>query len=476
MQNNKIKEMLSNIIRVMFSNILSVISGIIVGIILPKILTVTDYGNYKTFNLYVAYLGLFTLGITDGIVLDYGGKNYDELNKPFFRTVFKLFFIIELLCSFLIMASAIFFFNGNARYIAISVGLVLLAQNVSNYFQQLSQITQRFKEYSNRNVIKSVFTILSVFILMLLKKMNAIYDYRIYIIMILLIQYILMFWYIHTYRNIVFGESQGYSGSLQIIKRFAVTGFPLLFANLCSTLILTIDRQFVNILFTTEIYAVYAFAYNMLALVTVATSAMSVVIYPMLKRTNERTLSQNYSLMISMILMFVYCALCSYFPLNSFVKWFLPKYIDSLIIFRIIFPGLSISTAITVIMHNYYKTIGESKLFFKKSVIVLIISGLANLFAYLLFKNTVAISVASIITMIFWYVFTEYTLSIKLQIKTCRNLIYMILMMLTFYLISCLTNEWLGLVIYIVAFFLISLCMYRSSLISIKEILVGKKA
>lgn len=63
-------------------------------------------------------------------------------------------------------------------------------------------------------------------------------------------------------------------------------GFPLLFANLCSTLILTLDRQFVNVLFDNATYAVYAFAYNMLSLVTVATSAISTVLYPTLKRVD----------------------------------------------------------------------------------------------------------------------------------------------------------------------------------------------
>ena len=144
-------------------------------------------------------------------------------------------------------------------------------------------------------------------------------------------------------------------------------GFPLLFANLCATLILTLDRQFVNILFDTSTYAVYAFAYNMLSLVTVATSAIATVLYPTLKRSTKESMVENYPRLIALMLLLVFAANAVYFPLCWFVKWFLPKYNDSLVIFRIIFPGLAISSAVTVVMHNYYKVLGKIYVIFLRA-------------------------------------------------------------------------------------------------------------
>ena len=64
--------MIKNIIRVLLSNVATIISGIVIGFIIPKILSVRDYGMYKTFTLYMTYAGFFSLGIIDGIVLKFG--------------------------------------------------------------------------------------------------------------------------------------------------------------------------------------------------------------------------------------------------------------------------------------------------------------------------------------------------------------------------------------------------------------------
>lgn len=77
MGNGKFKTALANIMRVLASNAISIVVGIAVGFLLPKLLTVTDYGYYKAFNLYGSYIGLFTLGVIDGIVLEFGAKDYE---------------------------------------------------------------------------------------------------------------------------------------------------------------------------------------------------------------------------------------------------------------------------------------------------------------------------------------------------------------------------------------------------------------
>ena len=468
---SKIFVVLKDIIRIMCSNIVSLMSGVALGFLLPKLLSVTDYGYYKTFNLYVAYIGIFTFGITDGIVLLFGGKDYDNLNKKFFRSVFKIFLFIEICCSCIIACLGFAFTDLSLQFIFIALGINLLAQNIVNYFQQISQITQRFKEYSNRNFIISILNISSVIFLYILKMANVFYDYRIYICLVLLIQYILMIWYIYTYRSIVFGKCLTIISTLKSVKYFVWIGFPLLVANLCSTLMLTIDRQFVNVFFDTDTYAVYAFAYNMLSLVTVATSAISVVLYPLMKRTSNEKLTSNYNIFIMIMLIFTNFAIASYFPLCSFINWFLPEYSASLFIFRIIFPGLTISTTITVVMHNYYKTMNANNLFFKKSIIVLGVSVLANLIAFYVYGTTSAISIASIITMLFWYIYVEDFFKSRLKIDTKRNFVYMLLMIALFYIITIIKTMWIGFLLYILAYSLFTLLFYFKDIKKIKRMI-----
>ena len=78
---NEIKKTILNIVKVSSSNIIQLFSGVLIGFLLPRIIGKIDYGYYKTLTLYTSYIGLFALGITDGIYLKFCGKKYDELDK-----------------------------------------------------------------------------------------------------------------------------------------------------------------------------------------------------------------------------------------------------------------------------------------------------------------------------------------------------------------------------------------------------------
>ena len=453
------KKTIGNIFKVAASNILKLLAGVLVGFLLPKIIGITDYGYYKTFTLYATYIGLFAFGITDGVYLKYGGKNYEELDKSNFRFYTIFYFFLELISSVVIALIAILFLKDEIRYIFICLAVFLIFNNITGYFQIISQITGRFNELSIRTLIQSILTALTVIGLWLVHRFSDnIITYRIYTIIYISITAILALWYIITYRDITFGK-QGKRDWKDILE-FVKIGFPLLIANLCSSLILALDRQFVSILFDTDTYAVYAFAYNMLGLITTALSAISTVIYPTLKRTDENTLKSTYSRLIEIILILVFGCLLVYFPLCWFVNWFLPKYTDSLVIFRIILPGLAVSSVVTIVMHNYYKTFGKETSFFIKSIIVLVLSAGANYAAYAIFKTTQAISIASIIVMVIWYVLIEIYFIRQHKVKWVKNFIYMLLVAAGFYLITWWDIWWASMLIYLVFFVGITYVFY----------------
>ena len=92
LSNDRGGKVVKNIILVALSNILTLISGVLVGFVLPKIMSKADYGYYKTFTLYFSYIGLFPLGFIDGIYLIYAGLNYKDLNKNKFRLYTRFLF------------------------------------------------------------------------------------------------------------------------------------------------------------------------------------------------------------------------------------------------------------------------------------------------------------------------------------------------------------------------------------------------
>lgn len=453
-----------DIINVSISNIAKLLSGVLVGFILPKILGVEDYGYYKTFTLYATYVGLFHFGLSDGIYLKFGGENYEDLDKREFRFYTIVFCLIELIVSVILIVITVANLKNEYKFIFICLAVYLIFNNVTSYYQMISQITGHFKELSIRNIIQAfAITSIVLFLWTVQKQTSVDITYRIYTILYILTMAVLMVWYIGTYRDITFGEITYKWVNIPILIKI---GLPLTIANLCSSLILTLDRQFVNVLFDTATYAVYAFAYNLLSLVTTATSAISVVLYPKLRRTDINELDSIYHVLIGLVLGFIFGCLILYFPLCIFIRWFLPKYEMALPIFRVIFPGLAISSAITIVIHNYYKIIGVNTRFFYKTIIILLLSCVANAIAYTIFKTTIWISIASIITMVIWYIVVEHYLIKNRDIKWKKNFTYMMSMMISFYFSTVMDNYYGSMIVYIVLFVALSYLFYRKQISS----------
>ena len=470
------KKFAKNFTMVLISNILSLLTGILSGFIIPKILGVTDYGYYKTFTLYVSYIGLFHFGFIDGIYLYYAGRKYDSFNKESFRTFTRFLILMQLLVTFIVTIIAMFFIGNELCIILLLVGLDIIAVNVTTYYEFISQISMRFKKVSLRGIIRSSIKIISVCILFVLYKFCSIsIAYYVYAAIVIIVNYLLCFWYIFTYRDITFGKASKFKDEKSKIIYFFKLGIPLLISNLIGQFIFVVDQQTVNILFDTDTYSNYAFAYSLINLITVATSAVSVVIYPTLKNMDKKKVTENYSFINSILLIFISLAFACYFILVPFVNYYLPEYNLSLTTFRIILPGVLISSSISVIKYNCYKKFNLINNYLFKSLFVLIVAIIADLIVYFIIGTTNSISIVSIFVLFLWYILVELTMIKKYNVKWIKNLIYIIVSIAVFYSITFIPNIWIGLIIYLFAFICETVIIYNRDLLNIFNYIIKRK-
>lgn len=454
-----------NVAIVLISNIISMVSGILIGFIIPKIMGVSEYGYYKTFTLYSSYIGLLHFGFIDGIYLKFAGKKFEDLDKEKFRTYTRFLFLMEGIITVLVVGISFFFFGSTYFLIIFFVGLNIFATNIISYFEFISQITMRFKITTARNIIRCCLNIISVLGLYLLSifKDLVVYNY-IYVSIVLSITYLLALWYVFTYRNILFGKGRKFGEEKKEIFCFFKVGVILLMSNLVSQLVFVVDQQFVNIAFDNDTYSLYAFAYNMISLITIATSAISAVLYPTLKTIDKESIAKNYSRINSYLLIFAAACLAAYYPLLLIVNYFLSQYVDSLQTFLIILPGVLISSNISVVKYNCYKAFGKITNYFVKSVIVLALAIVADLIAYYLFKNTASISMVSISILLIWYMLVELYFVRNFKVRWIRNFFYIILIIAGFYGISFIPNAFVAFGVYLAFFVTSTIIVYYSTI------------
>lgn len=446
-----------SIIKVAFGNVVALFAGIISGFILPKIMDLTNYGYYKTFSLYISYLSLLNLGVLDGLLLCFGDKDYEQLNKKQFRFYSKFFLFVFCVPVVIGIASGFIFFSGEFRYIIIFLSICLWCVNITTYYQYISQATRRFNEISLRNILRGILLVLIILILVLVYLISKkLIDYKLYLLLFSIITFFLALWYIYTYREITFGESNSIYEEKDNLLKYLKLGFPLMMSNFCAVLILNLDRQIVNIFFSKDEYATYAFSYNLINLVITTLSAISTVLFPLLKREDEENLKNSYCNLLSIIIILSTALFALYFPLDMFISWFLPNYSFSLTIFKIICPSIGVICCTTIVIQNYYKVTGKVNVFFKKSLWIIILSLSFNVFVYCVFKTMEAISISSAISLFCWYIVSSRYFEKKYNIKNIKNTIFLLLLIIIFYLISFLIfNKILGFIIYCLCFLLL---------------------
>ena len=183
-----------------------------------------------------------------------------------------------------------------------------------------------------------------------------------------------------------------------------------------------------------------------------------------MKTIDEKSITKNYAKINSLLLMFVGFCLVAYYPLVFIVRRFLPNYGGALPTFLIILPGVLISSSISVIKYNCYKTFGKINNYFVKSIAALALAVAADLTVYAVFQNTASISIVSIFVLLFWYVLVELYFVKAYRVGWIANLLYILLVLAAFYGISFIPNVFLGAGAYLLAYAAITLCLFHGEI------------
>ena len=460
------KKNIGNIVKVALVSLLTLCASLLSGFIIPKILSVENYGYYQTVLLYVAYIGLIPLGFFDGIILTYAGKSTEELPKNLFHFFWWAMFFYHLILAILFITVGLLFFPGFEKWIFIYLGLQIFFANLGTFFANIATITSNFKTLNRTTCAGSVFRIvvLGTITLIYFLKREWLSDPPFYWFLgISLMPFILIFViYLIKYRHLVFGRSflsakEKRDVTLSLLR----VGIPLLISNLLITFILESDRQFVQIAFDVSTYAVYAFAYSVLALINKVVFSISTVLFPELKKRDSETALSQYPELIGAFVLIV--SLCSfgYFAIQGIVLYWLPKYTDSLPIFRVILAAYLCYSSTVIINLNYYKANLWNARFLIISLCALALAIGLNFAAFYLFHTTYAISVATLITLLIWFTATSIPLSKKIRFKDWKNYVFVYLFAIGFTLCS-FCELWLDAILSVALFILLVLLFQRN--------------
>lgn len=460
-----------SLIKVFSGNVVLLISQILVGLVLPKILSLDSFGNYRIFMLYGSYAGLLHFGFVDGILFVYGGRSFNDIEKKTLSEYFSFFIVFEFFVSILIVFFSLFFLTGKYKIIFLFVGLYCFVLNVTNFFQFFSQAIMRFGLIARASFIQAILTSSTIIILLIVKYCRIFnnIEYWFYIVIYIIIYSILLFMYMFIYLGKV---KHGYHALhltssinfLRILKIFEI-GLPITIAYQIANITLNLDNQFVSIFFDATQFAKYSFAYNLVSITISIVLALSTVLFPYLNKQSKEKSIKQYSQNTAYLLFFVYASLMSYYPIEIIIKLFLPKYMESLRYFQILSPGVAITICITVIVSNYYKVMNENLKYLKNGCVSLLITSLLDISIYLVFRSVISMAYVSLIELFIWYLLEDSSFRRKYHIKGYETYAYIILMVVGFEASMLIPNLLISFVFYLLIYVCISVIFMKEHII-----------
>ncbi|MBQ7792854.1 MAG: hypothetical protein IJ367_05130, partial [Clostridia bacterium] len=385
--------------------------------------------------------------------------------KQELRTYSQFFIRMQAAIGGILIISGLFFQNADYRFLLVMLGVDMIAINLTSYYQFLSQATKRFSEYSLKNLILSLAKALLILVLLGLKyTLIPEIPYQVYLICLVALDVGMLVWYLLIYKDITFGEKAPLSQhKTQIIALFR-SGIVLTVAYQVSHLVHMLDRQFVSILFPVAIYGVYAFAYNLITLISTMVSSLSIVMFPMLKRASRDLLCVHYETMLSGVAALIGLSLVCYCPLAWFIRWFLPEYSQSLQYLKIILPSILFTGTISVVMFTFVKILNQNSTYFKNSCIVLAIGFVTNWLAYRWFRTPEAISYASLITMAIWFLLEGIHLKRAISVPFGKAFFYVCALTASFLAtMSILPGDFAGCIGYFLCYILLTFLCYKTN-------------
>ncbi len=429
------------------AQIISLIVSFLMNLILPKFISEYQYALWQTYLLYVGYVGILHFGLLDGIVLRYSQYDYEELDKLKIRSQFKCLLIMTSVFSLIAIACASLFCKSEMRWVFIMTAIGIVTRTMFTYTSYSFQITNRINYYAEMIIGYRIFYGFGAVIMLLLGFHNFYY----FCLVDLCSDVFGILFSAHNNKGMYFGTSLNVRDTLKEAKRNISAGVMLMISNWSSFLLTGSARLIIQWHWNTIIFGKVSFAFSITNLFLTFVTAISVVLFPSLKRTDKENLPGLYQKIRNAINPLLIMILTFYYPGCWILKKWLPTYNNSLVYLGILLPIIIFSSKISLLTNNYLKALRKEKTML---VINLISVGTAvsmfSISAYLL-NNLKMLLVSITIAIMICSVLSEFVVMKTLNIFDIRNFFGEIIMTVVFVTTTMLPSQMMGFLIYVIA-------------------------
>ena len=441
--------MKKGLIQILIANSINLLLSIVSGFILPKYLSIPEYGVVKTFHLYITYVGFLHLGYIDGVYLLYGGKKYDSLNKEDYLSRLNAFKIFQLAVTFVAIIISIICKD----FVLLCFSISIYPYNLAMYYKLVFQAVGRFKDYSRLINISTVLSVFGLIVLMLFR----IKDGRPFVVAYVL-SYIVIAVIVDIVESRKLKTPNKHLGSFKESVKLIKSGFLLMLGNFTALLLTGMDRWCIKFFMPdTGAFSYYSFAVSLQAMLEAVVSPITIVFYNVL--CNEKDSKKINEIRKYCIILGIYLMILAHFC-KIIINVFIQQYIPSLTVIFVLFAAESLYVLIKGIFINLYKARKQQNKYFIKLTFIIILALVLNISFYLLLHTMEAFAYATYLSTFIWLILCCF------DFKECslNKIEWIILITSSIVLFASNMSDMFGIFVYIAYVALISLIFYRTEI------------
>lgn len=410
----KIKEnpLLRNVTIFFSGNLIALVAVVAAQFFLPKILSVEDYGLYKSFVLYLSYTSLLHFGLKDGIYIALCQEGAFSKQK---NSIYFTFLVIQQSILFSIMLFVSFFFELPVNTILICLAIASFFFIINTYYDSLFQSQKGFKTVSILKIFKEVSFLLLLILIYFIYKTPKITS-----ILIAFLVSIFLTFLVYTIVSRKWIKLKRLEAlDIGVIKPVYKRGFGLITGNFGHQINTNVDKLFVSIFYPIELFAYYSFGGMFFVLTNTFVNSIATVLLPFLFKEYKNNLEQKHEQLMKITSMFslflFFYLICVFY----FVKYFYANYISSIPIIALFYIGMVYNIKINIVQNNYLKTFGLDKQYIRNNYVTLFVFVIIMILLYI-FK--IEISYFALCTSLIMYIRSKLNLiSINTKLKVKKN-------------------------------------------------------
>ena len=412
------KKIAKNMMLSVLAQAVSVLVGFVLNLIVPKFIPESDYSLWQSYLLYSQYLGVLHFGLMDGIVLRYARFDYDELDKDMVRSQYRLIMELDLLLSAGLLAIGCLLFRGDNRVLCILLACTVCIEITFNYISFTFQITNRITHY-----------------------VAYIAGYRV-------IYCLLVLGGLRYSRRLLVGSMVPRARLLPELRTTLSAGVWLMLSSYAANFLVGSGKMVIQWRWGLLVFGKVSLAFSLTSFFLQFVTAISVVLFPSIKRMEPDKLPGMYCRIRQGISPLLFAAMLLYYPGCVLLRLWLPKYEVSVSYLGMLLPLIIYTSKVSLLTNNYLKAYQQERTMLRINASC-VAAGLAlfALGAWVL-NSLTAVLLLVLLSVMLRSMFSEAAVMRIIHVDLRREFVIEFALTAVFLISTCLLPYWWGLGVY----------------------------